>query len=454
MNFKRIFFSILLAVSFIQFSSAQNAPELADRIVAQVNENIILKSEIDQSVADYMRQAQLANQPIQFTEQLWFGFLENTINNYILLEKAEIDSVVVSDEEVNLQMDQRIEQLISQAGSEEALEEAFGSSIVQIKAEFREDFREQLTVNRVQQLKLQSVKITRPEVREFFEKIPGDSLPTIPEQVALSQIVIIPPAKDDARQAAYEYAQQLRDSIVVHGTTLEEIARRHSDDGSAKNGGSLPLLSLNDLVAEYSAAASALQTGGISKVVETPFGFHIIRLDRRVGDKIQTSHVLIQVKSGELDEEYAINRLTEIRDSIMNNPDVKFSDVARELSEDPETALMGGKLLDPQTGNRLIPLTRLEPSMYRTVLLLENIGDISEPRSFNGGPGNTKAFRIIRLDNQIPEHTANLGQDYERLKNLALQEKQMRVMEKWMNDLRQDIYVEYKIPVPGRGASL
>ena len=434
-------------------ASAQESRQLADRIVAQVNEKIILKSEIDQGVADYIRQAQVAGHPIQFSEELWYGFLESAINNNILLEKAEIDSVVVSDEEVNLQMDQRIQQLVAQAGSEQALEEAFGRSLLQIKADFREDFREQIIANRVQQTKIQSITITRPEVREFFEKIPADSLPTIPEQVALSQIVIIPPAKDDAKRAALEYAKQLRDSIVTHGVPFEEVAKRHSQDPSASNGGALPLMEMDQLVSEYSAAASALQQGGISQVVETQFGFHIIRLERRIADKIETSHILIKIKSGELDEEYAINRLNEIRDSLMNNQEIKFSDVARKVSEDQQTALMGGKILDPQTGERLIALNRLDPAVYRVVLLMEEEGQISEPRSFTMS-GATKAYRIIRLDQQIPEHTANLGQDYERIKNLALQQKQMIEMEKWMRELREDIYVEYKIPVPSGGQSL
>lgn len=428
---------------------AQTAPQLADQIVAQVNEKIILKSEIDRSVADYMRQAAMAGQPLEFTPDLWYAFLESSINNFILLEKAAIDSIVVSDDEVNLQMDQRMQQLIAQAGSEAALERAFGRSIIQIKADFREDFREQILANRVQQMKLQTISITRPEVREFFESIPKDSIPDIPEQVALSQIVIIPPVKADAKKAAYDFAKQIRDSIIVHGVPFEEMARRYSKDPSGRNGGALPLLPMDDLVSEYSAAAAALQPGGISEVVETQFGFHIIRLERRVGDNIETSHILLTIQAGETDDEFAINRLTEIRDSLLSNTDIKFADVARELSEDPSSASMGGKILDPQTGERLISLNRLDPAVYRVVLMMDGIGAISEPRPFTLTPNGQKAFRIIRLDNQVPEHRANLVQDYERIKALALQQKQMNELEKWMQDLRDDIYVEYKIPVPG-----
>jgi len=452
-----LFFVPLIFISFlfpIQ-AHAQEAPMLADRIVAHVNENIVLKSEIDQSVADYLRQAQVSGQNIEFSRELWFEFLESAINNYVLLEKAEIDSITVSDEQVNMQMDQRIRQLTAQAGSEQALEQAFGKSIIQLRADFRENFREQMIANQVQQQKRSSITITRPEVEEFFNNIPTDSLPTIPEQVSLSQIVKIPPARGDAKERARKFAEQLRDSIVVHGKSIEELARRHSADrGSAQNGGLLPLMSLDELVPEYSAAASALQPGGISKVVETQFGFHVIQLNRRIGDRIETNHILITVNENELDEEYAINRLNTLRDSILTNPDVKFAQVARTESEDPNTANYGGKVFDPQTGDRLIALNRLDPSMYRIVLLMDEEGAISEPKSFTLQSQNQKAYRIVRLDKQVPEHVANLDQDYERIKNIALQQKQFRIMQNWLQELRNDIYIDYKIDVPWKETTL
>ncbi|WP_103663889.1 peptidylprolyl isomerase [Gracilimonas amylolytica] len=454
---KTLFVLPLLLITFLSLTdlNAQQKPVLADRIVAHVNDNIILKSDIDQSVADYLRQARVSGQSIEFSEDLWFNFLESAINNYVMLEKAEIDSITVSDDEVNLQMDQRIRQLVSQAGSERALEQAFGKSIIQLRADFKEDFREQMIAQRVQQQKIQSISITRPEVEEFFNAIPVDSLPTIPEQVALSQIVVIPPAKDDAKQAAYEFAEQLRDSIVTHGKSIEELARRHSDDrGSAANGGALPLMSLNELVSEYSAAASALQPGGISKVVETQFGFHIIKLNRRVGDQIETNHILISIDNEQLDEDFAVEKLTTLRDSIMNNDDVEFASIARKESEDPNSAPYGGKIFDPQSGERLIPLNRLDPAMYRIVLLMDEEGYISEPRSFTLQSQNKKAYRIVRLDEQIPEHIANLDQDYERIKNIALQQKQNRVMQQWIEDLRNDVYIEYKIDRPDNTSDL
>ncbi len=440
--------ALLLSIFGI-ISPSVSAQQPADQIVAIVNDNIILKSDVDSDVTAYLRQAQNMGQPIPFTKELWYDFLSASVENMLLIEKAKIDSIVVPDERVNRQMDQRVDQLIRQAGSERALEEAFGKSIIQLKEDFREDFREQMLTEMVRMTKFETVKITRPEVQEFFNSIPTDSLPTIPEQVALSQIVVIPPAKADARDAAFKFAQTLRDSILNHGKNLEDLARKHSDGPSAPRGGLLPLMGLNELVSEYSAAASALQPGQISEVVETSFGFHVIELIRRVGDQIETRHILITVDSNELDDDYARERLVEIRDSILTNDEISFSMMAKARSEDPVTKVAGGKILDPQSGERLIPLNRLDPALYRIVLLMDEIGTISEPRPFNLQSGNGgKAYRIVRLDQQIPEHVANMEQDYERLKNIALQRKQVEEYTKWIEELRDEVYIEYRIPMP------
>lgn len=449
MKIRSLVLSTLFIIVTITGLQAQDA--VADRIVAQVNDRVILKSEIDARVADELKQARFNGERVQFSEAMWYSYLEDQINTLVLLEKARLDSVTVSDEQVNQQMDARIQQLVQQAGSERALEQAFGKSLIQLKADFRQDFREGILQQRMQQMKMQEIQITRPEVREFFETIPADSLPVIPEEVALSQIVKVPPATGNARQAALNFANQLRDSILVHGKSIEELARRHSDDpGSASRGGLLPMMGLNELVPEYSAAASALQPGGISEVVETDFGFHVIKLKNRVGDRIETNHILIEIKSDVTDEAVARKELNAIRDSILTQ-DVSFSEMARRHSDDPNTASSGGKLIDPRVSSRLIPVNALDPSMYQVVLRLDEVGQISEPSSFDlSGSGNRKALRIVRLDDRVPEHKANFEQDYDRIRNIALREKRFLEYNKWLMELRDEFYVEYKIPVPNK----
>ncbi len=435
------------------FGFAQQAPEESvDKIVAIVNDHIILKSDVDEQVQQYMFQMQQQNQQISFGEDIWYAVLQNIVDRNIMLDQAAIDSITVTNQQVNQNIDQRIDQSVQQLGSEQALEEQMGQSIVQIRADLRENYREQMIVQRFQQQKRQEVDITRPEVKEFYESIPKDSLPVIPEQVGISQIVIEPPTLEDARQEALSLAKQLRDSVLNHGKTIEELAKRHSDGPSASDGGKLPLISLDELVPEYSAAAAALEPGEISEVVETSFGFHVIRLNKRVGDQIDTNHILISVDEDSYDNQAAIDRLNELRDSLRNNEDVTFSELAREYSEDPNTAPQGGRILNPQTGQRLLTLEELDPALYRIVLLLDEEGEISEPKSFQLGDSNNsrRAYRIVRLDQHVPEHVANLEQDYQRIKQVALQEKQQEYIEDLISELRQEMYVEYKIPIPDR----
>ena len=443
--------TVLTVSIFLIFSSAlfaQRSQQTSDRIVAIVNDRIILKSDVDHEVRNFMRQAEIENQNVSFSEDLWYSALQSMVDNFVMLEKAEMDSIVVSDDIVNRQMDVRIEQLIRQAGSESALEEAFGQSLIEIRAEFREQFREQLVVQQVREQKIRSINITRPEVEEYFNSIPDDQVPIIPEQIALSQIVIIPPPLEDARVEAYEKAQALRDSVVNHDKDFEVMARLYSEDGSAQRGGLLPMMPLDDLVAPYSAAAAALEPGGISEVVETQFGFHVIRLNERSGDNIETNHILIRIDEDQVDEDYAIDKLNALRDSVLNHGE-NFADLARRHSEDEESRAFGGRFLNPQTGQRMHQLSNLEPALYRIALLLDEEGQISEPRSYNPRMQNvSNAYRIVRLDSHIPEHRANLKDDYEQIRQFALQQKRNEKMSQWIEDLRDDVYVEFKIPIP------
>jgi peptidyl-prolyl cis-trans isomerase SurA len=446
---------LLFAVStfltpFVSLAQDQGATKL-DQIVAVVNDHIILKSDIDQQVQQYMFQFRRQNRSIEFGEDLWYTALQNSVDRFIMLDKAKRDSIIVSDEQVDQRIDQRLSMLIEQIGSEEALEEQLDKSIIQIRADLREDYRQQMTIQRFRQQLQSEVQITRPEVVEYFEQIPQDSLPVIPERVAISQIVAIPPPLENAEDQAFQLAKTLRDSILHHGKSLEEMARKYSDGPAASDGGKLPLMSLNDLVPEYSAAAAALEPGEISKVVETSFGFHVIRLNRRVGDKIDTNHILITIDEESYDNQAAIEKLEQLRDSLVTNKSVTFAEIARQYSEDPNTKPQGGRVLSPQTGERFIPLQQLNPSLYRIILLLTE-GQISEPKPFTLGTTNDSqhAYRIVKLDEQVPEHEANLKQDFERIKQAALRAKQSRVLTEMIRELRQQMYVEYKIPVPER----
>jgi len=429
---------ILTSITYAQQS------KVLDKIVAIVNNHIILKSDVDSVVAQYMQQSNKDN----FSKQLWYHALQSEVNKFVLMEKAKIDSITVTDDQIDRQLNQRISQMEQQAGSKKALENYFGKSIVELKAQWRPIYKQQAVVQKLRQQEESSINITRPEVRDFFNSIPKDSIPNVPEQVQLAQIVKIPPPDSNAEASTLKLAKELRDSIVVYHKNFSELAKRWSQGPSAKNGGHLGLISINDLVPSYSAAAAALKPGEISKVVKSPFGYHIIRLNKRVGDKIDTDHILLKVNENKRDDQKAINFLNKLRDSVLVDHK-NFAELARKYSDDEATAPRGGLLENPQTGARLIPIKQLDPALYRIVLLLDKEGQISKPKPFTtSGPNNQKAYRIVQLKKRIEEHQANLKQDFELIKNIALRQKQARIMQKWLKNLRNEIYVEYKIPVP------
>jgi len=431
-------FLILPLTAKSQFLT-QTSPQPLDMVVAIVNSNAILKSDVDQRYIQYMQSAEGTT----FTEAMWYQILESMIDNYVLVEKAKIDSVVVTDDEVNRSLEQRLQGMIQQVGSEQEVERMFSKSMVQIKAEYREIFREEMLAERARETQRQKIAITRQEVVRFFNQIPTDSLPTIPETVELAQIVAIPPPKADAENAVYQKAVAVRDSILNHGADFEAMARRYGEDGTARNGGALPMMPLSDLVSEFSAAASALEPGGISQVVKTSFGYHIIRLNRRVGDQIETNHILMRIRNTELDDQAAITRLNAIRDSLTTSTQTFFS-LARRNSDDKNSSAFGGRLMNPQTGERRLPLEALDPALYRLALLLE-VGDVSEPRVFDLPQTGQRAYRVVKLINRVPAHRANLDDDYALIENYALQRKQVVEMSEWMETLRKQVHIQYMI---------
>lgn len=436
--------SLLLAVCLVWHARPLDAQvrQPLDHVVAIVNSNAILKSDVDQRVMQYMQSAQTG----AFTTDLWYDVLESMIDTYVLVEKAKIDSVVVTDEEVGRALDLRLKGMVSQLGSEQAIEQMFGKSIIQLKAEYREQFREEILADRVRNTQRSKIRISRPEVERFFQGIPQDSLPTIPESVEIAQIVAIPPSKPDAENATFRRAAAIRDSIVNHGKDFEAMARLYGEDNTARNGGLLPLMPLSDLVSEFAAAAAALQPGGVSEVVKTAFGYHVIRLNRRVGDQIETNHILLRIRQSELDDDAAIARLAAIRDTITTRTQSFFA-MARRHSDDKNTSTFGGRMINPQTGERRLPVEALDPALYRTVLLLEP-GQISEPRAFESPQTGARAYRIIHLIARVPEHKPNLALDYDLIENYALQSKQLREMGKWMQTLRSQIHIQYMVPLP------
>lgn len=422
-------------------ASAENE-NVIDQVAAIVGDEIILQSEVET-----LAQSLLQQQPnLSYDDELLHEALNQLIDQAVLSTRAKEDTMfTVSDQQVETQLDQQIAQWTRQAGSEERLEEMFGQSILELREDFREDIREQLLAEQLRADHMRDIDITPSEVRQWFLRIPQDSLPELPTTVRLAHIVRYPKPSQAAREDARDIISAIRDSLVEDGASFEDMARRFSDDdGTARNGGRISGVNLDDLVPEFAAVAARTSVGEVSQAFfnEAREGFHIVRINERTGSTVDFNHILIQVDVSSANPQETTDHLAAVRDTLTNT-EVPFALMARRHSEEEESAMNGGRVVDPRSGTRDLVLDALGSS-WRSTLDTMDIGEISQPaevRLLNGD----RAYHILELQDYMPAHRVSLETDYERIKEFALQEKQGREMRKWLDKLREKTYVDIRM---------
>ena len=442
--------ALLLSMGLFDFDahaqSYENDRELVDRVVAVVGSDAILKSDVDQIAASLVQQQDRRS---SVTPELWRQGLDQLINQRVMAEIARRDTnITIPDEQVDAQLDRQIQQMAEQAGGEEALAEAYGQTPAELRETFRDDFRDQLLSQRVRQQRLDRVRITPSEVEEWFNNIPQSELPTLPASVRLSHIVRYPEPTEKAREEAEEIISTIRDSIVVGGAEFEEMAQQFSEDpGSRSRGGRISDINVNDFVPEFAAVASRIDEGKVSQPFYNPThtGYHIVRVNERRGNTVDLNHILIQVDERSADAEVAINYLSAVRDSVVNQ-DQSFARMAKRHSQETRSAEMGGRVLDPRSGLPDLVLERLGSSWQESLSGLAP-GDVSEPNRVRLLDGD-RGYHIVQLHRRTPEHRVNLEMDYERIRQFALQEKQARVLDEWLAEKRNEVYVKVMVENP------
>lgn len=412
-------------------SAQQNL--VADKIIAKVDNNIILKSDLEKAYLQY-----IANSQARVGSQLRCQILESLVINKLMVAKAEMDSVVVSDEEVTSNLNNRMNVFISRIGSEERIEEFYGKSIEQFKAELRDEVKEQLVVQKMQTTITKDIKVTPSEVKRFFNSIPADSLPYFSTEVSLAQIVKVPSVNKAQKETVRQRLLNIREEIM-NGADFEEMARRHSEEpGAASSGGNLGFQNRGSLVPPYEAAALRLKPGEISQPVETEFGFHLIQMIERRGNLYNTRHILLRPVSSTLDIEEARNYLDSLRTQILNDS-ISFEKAAKEYSSDQETAISGGFFLDA-TGSPRVPVGELDPSLFFTIDTMK-VGSITKPLTFRMEDGK-EAVRILYYKSRIRPHEANLKDDYQKIAMAAENEKKNRVLNEWFDRAKGDVFIQ------------
>jgi len=420
----------LLSIILFALINTLYSQVLIDKIVAVVDEQIILKSEVDfltESLA-YQEEIDPRKEPSRF-QKLWEQVLESKINEKIILVKARQDSVELPDEEVNMAMEQNLNQLITRFGSQDRMEKALGYDIATIKKMSRKILREQLLIERFRQIFFQKIQVSREEVRKFYNE-KKDSLGTIPASFNISHILLEIKPRGKSIQKSKAKIDSIK-MMLEDGADFAKLAKKYSEDpGSKDNGGELGYFSKGELVPEFEKVAFSLSKGEISDVVRTEFGFHIIKLIDKKDDKVNCRHILIRFKADKSDEEQTIEKLNEIREKIISG-EATFEEMALKYSDDVRVSQDKGNL-------GWTNLKNLGVEEFKNVIPNLEEGEISKPIKTDFG------YHIIKLNQYVPSHEVDLKKDWQVIKNAALDEKRVREYNKLIDELKKKIYIEIK----------
>jgi peptidyl-prolyl cis-trans isomerase SurA len=422
---------ILLTVTIIlNFCCLIKAQQVVDKIVAVVDNEIIMKSELDFNVFRVASEKNIDPD----TPGLKENILKALIEEKLALAQANLDSVIISDEEVNARVDYQIDIFTQQFGSKERVEQMYGMSIEKIKREMRDDVRKNMMIQRLREQNFASIEATRRDVEEFFETF-KDSIGIIPEKVKISHIFRNPKTSENIKKLSSEFANAILDSIK-NGADFAEMAKKYSEDpGSAAQGGDLGFVKKGIFYPEFESAAFSLEAGELSGVVESPVGFHIIQMLEKRGESIHTRHILIKIKADEKADLNTIDFLSDLRDSIIKG-NGSFSTFAKKYSEDRETAVFGGDL-------GTFYINQLDKVLQDAVVKLKE-GEISFPRRVEFGPENY-GYHIVYLEKRVPQHAASLETDYPEIKKLADEFKRQNKYQAWIEELKEKIFWEIRL---------
>lgn len=424
---------ILIAVVLSPKLGAQDNPGfVVDKIIAKVDNYIVLKSDLEVAYQNYLADG---NPPSRDAK---CELLNRIIINKLMVAKAEIDSVVVTDDEVDQNTTRRMQLILQNSGnSPEELERAYGKTMNEIRLDLRDQIREQLLGNEMTQQITKDISVTPAEVRRFFNKIPQDSLPYYSSDVEVAQIVRIVKVSDEQKNETRRKLDDIRDRLIK-GEDFKELARKYSEDPSAQyNGGDMGFVGRGAMVPTYEATAFKLRPGEISQPFESPFGFHVMQLIERRGNEYNSRHILMSSTPSEED----ISRTEKFMDSLrlaIVNDSITFEKAAKEYSDDQQTKGQGGFFTDADGGTK-ISIKEIDPVVYFKIDEMQ-AGNVSEPIKYRTDDGKD-AVRIIYFKTKLPPHQANLKDDWHRIQAAALAEKKDRTLDKWFFKARGDVFI-------------
>ncbi|MEN0051989.1 MAG: peptidylprolyl isomerase [Bacteroidota bacterium] len=425
--------NIIFLSLFFTFS-LQAQRKVIDKVVAIIGSEYVQLSEVEEQFS--LVSQQRGGLPPEARCQI----LEQQLSQNLLLNQARLDSVLVADEEVEVQLNARIDRILGyMQGDVNQFEEYYGQSVNEVKDEFRQDLKNQLLTERMRGTIISNVNVTPSEVKDFFDQIPKDSLPYFNSEVEVGEIVMVPEVNEEQRNIAITKLESVRQQIV-DGGDFAELAQKNSDDpGSGRLGGDLGWTSRGKFVPEFEAAAYGLEENELSEIVESQFGFHLIQLLERRGNRIHTRHILIRPAITEADLELTRSKLDTVRQLIQTDS-ISFSlAVKRYSDENTQSFNNDGRMVNSITGNTFFEVGDLDPDIYFTIDTM-GINDLSAPFEFQSPSGET-SFRIVQLQSRTDPHVASLKQDYSKIRQAAIDSKKNEFISKWLEEKVDATYI-------------
>lgn len=432
MNLKTTIASIALCTAGV-WAVAQN--NIIEEVAWIIGDEPIYKSEIEQTYQD-MQQDRMT-----ISGDPYCIIPEQIAVERLFLHQADLDTVEVTESMVMQQVDAQMNYLITNLGSREKVEQYFRKPFYELRDYYATNMRNRFRVSQVKQNLTKNVKVTPSEVRRYFQDLPGDSIPYVPLQVEV-QIVTLNPVIprqeiDDVKARLRDYADRVNRGEADFST----LAILYSEAPEGVRGGEIGFMGRGQLVPEYAAVAFNLNDPKkVSKIVETEYGFHIIQLIEKRGDRINTRHILLRPKVADKDLTDAINRLDSVRTDIVDNHRFTFEEAARYISQDKDTHNSNGVMVNSQTGTTRFEMSQLPQEIARAVGSMEE-GEISAPFIMRDPQRDRERVAIVKLTRRIPAHQANLSDDYQLIKEMYENAAKDKIIQDWLHKKIQDTYV-------------